>query len=300
MYKVSKEDKEVIEYLSKYKIMSVEDTKFIYNSNWYHRKRINRLIDEGYIKKYKFYYIELDRKGRKLIGITGKDYIKNKSNEAYMERLKQISNIATITINSDIEFIPSWKMKDKEIYTDAARKYQGKIIIKNKTYLVYYISYKKEKKYIHQLLCDINKVIDYENIIIFVDKLEKIENELNNLKFRKNHTYIIMNSKENKELIKKYSNIDFYEIVKKIYGERTQILMSDWKLSDYLLENNHYICNMLFIDTERLSAIKWFLEENENTNKIIDIITLKENEKIIRKVISNNIRILTIENKNLL
>lgn len=299
MYKISKEDKEVIKYLSKYKIMSVEDTKIIYNSNWYHRKRINKLIEEGYIKKYKFYYIELDRKGRKLVGVTGKDYIKNKNNEAYMERLKQISNIATMTINSDIEFIPSWEMKDREIYTDAARKYQGKLIIKNKTYLVYYISDKKEKRYIHQLLCDINKVIDYEDIIIFVDKLNKIENELKSLKFGKNHTYIIINSKENKELIKQYSNIDFYEIVKKIYGERTQVLISDWKLSDYLLDTSHYVCNMLFIDTEKLNAIKWFFEENENTNKTIDIITLKENEEIIKKEVSQNVRILTIENMNL-
>jgi len=43
LFKISKEDEEVIKYLAKYKIMSVEDTKVIYNSKWYHRKRIKRV-----------------------------------------------------------------------------------------------------------------------------------------------------------------------------------------------------------------------------------------------------------------
>lgn len=300
MFKISKEDEEVIKYLAKYKIMSVEDTKVIYNSKWYHRKRIKRLIEEGYIKKYKFYYIELDRKGRSLAGITGKDYIKNKSNSSFMERLKQISNIATITIDSNIKFIPSWEMKDKEIYTDAARKYQGKIVMNNKEYLVYYISDKKEKRYIHQLLYDINKVMEYENIIIFVDSFEKIKDELKYFKFGKSHTYIIVNSKDNKDLIKKHNDIDFYELVKKIYGEDKQILVSDWSVADYLLGNSHYIANMLFVDTERLNEIRWFFEENTNTNKVIDIITLKENEEIIKRLAPKGTRVFTIKNEELL
>ena len=58
MVQLSEDDEKIIKFLSKYKIMLVEDTKLIYHSEWYHRKRIKRLIDEGYIKKKKFYYIE--------------------------------------------------------------------------------------------------------------------------------------------------------------------------------------------------------------------------------------------------
>lgn len=300
MYKVSKEDEKVIKYLSEYKIMSVEDTKLIYKSNWYHRNKVKKLIDEGYVKKYKFYYIELDRKGRKYANITGKEYIKNKGNSSFMERLKKISSIATITINSDIDFLPSWKMKDKEIYTDAARKFQGKMMMNNKEYLVYYISNKKEKRYIHQLIYDINKVMEYENIIIFVDDFNSIIDELENFKFGKKHTFIVINSNENRQIIKHYNDIDYYDFVKKMYGENIQILLSDWNVADFLIGKNHYICNMIFIDTERLNEIKWFFEENTNTNKILDIITLKENEDIVKMLAPIGTRIITIEKEKLL
>ncbi len=300
LQKLSQEDKEVIEYLAKYKIMLVEDTKLIYHSEWYHRKRIKRLIDEGYVKKYKFYYIELDKEGRKVTGTTGKDYIKNKNNEAYMERLKQISHLATITIDSDIEFNPSWKIKERQIYTDMARKYQGEMIIKNRKYLAYYISDKKETRYIHQLLYDINKVIEHDEIIIFVDSLEKITEEYNHLVFGKKHTYIIINSKESRELIKRYDDIDFYELVKSIYGEEKQILISDWRMADYILKDNHYIINMLFIDTEKLNELKWFFQENTNSTKQLDIITLDENVKFIKELAPNNSKIIGLNKSSLL
>lgn len=300
MDKLSYEDEKVINYLARYKIMLVEDTKLIYHSQWYYRKRIKRLIEQKYIKRYKFYYIELDKNGRKFAGITGKDYIKNKNNQSYMERLKQISHLATITIDSNIEFKPSWQIKEKEIYTDTARKYQGEMAINNKKYLVYYISDKKEDKYINQLLYDINKVMEHNEIIIFVDNLEKLKEKNKQLVFGKNHTYIIVNSKENRELIKKYDNIDFYDLVKKLYGEEKQILISDWNIADYLLDENQYILNMLFIDTEKLNQLRWFFQENSNTTKQINIITLDENVEFIKRLAPDNSKIISLSIENLL
>lgn len=300
MTRLSKEDEFLIRYLAEYKIMLVEDTKLIYHSEWYHRKKIKRLIEEGYVKKYKFYYIELDKGGRKLVGATGRDYIKNKNNESYMERLKNISHLATMTIDSKIIFNPSWKIKQKEIYTDAARKYLGELVKNNKKYLVYYISSKKGTKYIHQLFYDINKVIDYNDIIIFVDSLENLKGEYEHLSFRKEHTYIIENSKENRNLIKKYDDIDFYELVKNVYGEEKQILLSDWRIADYLLLDNHYILNMIFIDTEKINELRWFFQENIDTKKKIDIITLKENEEFIKGLAPINSKVIGIDKEYLL
>lgn len=300
MTKLSEEDERIIKFLAKYKIMLVEDTKLIYNSEWYHRKKIKRLIDEGYIKKYKFYYIELDRKGRNFIGLTGKEYIKNKSNEAYMERVKQISKLGTMTIDSQIEFIPSWKMKDKKIYTDAARKYLGELDIGTDKYLVYFISNKKEKRYIHQIFYDINKVLNYERIVIFVDDLKILQEEYQYFTFRKEHTYIILNSKENLELIKQFENIDFYELVKNIYNNQKQILFSDWHLADYYLGDNLYIVNMLFLDIERIYKLIWFYQENTDTKKQVNILTLKENEEILKRLAPKESQIIAIDRNFLL
>lgn len=295
MVQLSEDDEKVIKFLAEYKIMLVEDTKLIYRSEWYHRKRIKRLIDEGYIKKYKFYYIELDRKGRSLMGLTGKEYIKNKSNEVYMERLKQISKIGTITIDSNVKFIPSWKMKGRKIYTDAARKYIGELGLGIYRYLIYSIPDKKEERYIHQLIYDINKVIEYDRIIIFVDSLEKLESEYQYLTFKKEHTYIIINSMENRELLKQFDYIDFYELVKHIYGEEKQVLFSDWDLADFYLGDNNYVLNMLFLDIERLNKLKWFYQENSESKKKINILTLKENEEMIRKLAPLNSKIIIVD-----
>lgn len=185
MRKITQEDEKVIKYLSKYKIMLVEDTKLIYKSEWYHRKRIKRLIEEGYVKKYKFYYIELDRNGRRFVGKVGKDYIKNKNNVSYMERLKELSHLATMTIDSNVEINPSWEMKDNNIFTDTARKYLAEMIVNNQKYLIYYISEKKEKRYIHQLFYDINKVFNYDSIIIFIDDFKNIIDEQDYMYFNK-------------------------------------------------------------------------------------------------------------------
>ena len=48
------EDRILIDYLSKYRIMSIMDTKYFYKTDWYFRKRINKLVEKHYLKKYKY------------------------------------------------------------------------------------------------------------------------------------------------------------------------------------------------------------------------------------------------------
>lgn len=286
------EDKILIEFLSKYRIMSIKDVKSIYKTEWYYRKRINKLVEKEYIKKYKYYYILLGKKGRKVCNLIGKDYIKNTSNKSYMDRLKAISNIATITIDSDIEFIPSWKLKNKEIYTETARKFLGELCRKQKTYVVYYIASNKSLIYLKQIIFDINKTINYDNLIIFVDDYKIIIQMKSYFIFDKKHSYIIKNTNENKEILKKYNDIDFYDLIKKIYNK--PILISDWEYADYIAEPNHFIIIMPFIDTTRISQINWFYKENTSTKKRIDVITLKENEEVLKEILTDKCNVIIL------
>lgn len=278
---LTKEDIDVLKFLEKYKMLKVEDCSLIYKTKRYYRTRVNKLIENEFIKRYKN-YIMLSKKGREYLGITGSAYIKNMNNAAYLERLKYIASIATITINSNIKFIPSWEIKDKSIYTDTARRYVGKIIIEDNDYLIYYISKKKEHVYIKQLLFDINKSFANKNIIIFVEKLDILNKNYSYLTFEKDNTYVILNKNENKQIIKQYKNIDFYDIIQSMYEE--ELLISDWEDADYLV-NNKYIINMPYINTQKLEKIYWFYKENTNINKSIDIITLKENKEKIEEML---------------
>lgn len=294
--KLSNEDIEVLKFLSKYKMLKVEDASLIYKTKRYYRQRINKLISKGYVKKYKSYII-IDKSGRKELGMIGSGYIKNIKNEAYMERLRHIASIATITINSCVEFIPSWDMKEKDKYTETARRYIGKMRIEDKEYLIYYISSKKEHIYIKQLLFDINKSLSYDNIVIFTENFDVICKKYSNLSFGKNNTYIILNNNSNKEIIKNYKNIDVHELLEGIYDK--EILISNWDKANYLLEDNTYIVFMPFINTEQIERINWYYQENTETTKKVEIITLKENADVIERTINNKCKIKTFD-KNLL
>lgn len=282
---LKKEDLEVLKFLSKYKMLKVEDATLIYHTKRYYRDRINKLIDKGYVKRYKSYII-LDKNGRKILGEVGQGYIKNIKNEAYMERLKAIASIATLSIDSSIKFEPSWLIKEKNIFTETARRYIGKLIIDNREYLTYYVSKKKEDIYIKQLLFDINKSFNYENIIIFVEKLDEICSKYSNFSFGKENTIVIVNNDNNKKIIKEYSNINWHEVLEGIYNK--EILISDWDKADYLLDENKYIIEMLFINTEKIEKLKWYYKENSESLKSVEIITIDENKEKIKEMVGDN------------
>lgn len=286
------EDIKVLKFLSKYKMLKIEDASFIYKRKRYFRQRINRLIQKEYVKRYKSYVI-IDRNGRKLLGKSGTSYIKNMNNEVYMERLRTIASIATITINSNIEFIPSWDIKERDKFTETARKYIGKILIDSKEYLTYYITAKKEHVYIKQLIFDINKTINSQNIIIFTENFDVINKKYNNFVLGKENTFVILNNKENKELLKRYEEIDLHEQLEYIYGE--ELLISNWNNADYLLEDNTYIVSMPFINTERIARINWFFEENTEIQRKVEIVTLEENKSKIRELVVDKCEIRTFD-----
>lgn len=294
--KINNEDIEVLKFLSKYKMLKVEDASLIYKTKRYYRQRVNKLIEKEYVKRYKS-YIMINKNGRKVLGEVGSSYIKNIKNDAYMERLRHIASVATLTLNSNIKFIPSWDMKEKDKYTETSRRYIGKMILGHKEYLVYYISSKKEHVYIKQLLFDVSKSLNYDEIIIFVDNLDVINKKYSNLAFGKDNTYIILNTKTNKEIIKKYENIDKHELLENIYEQ--EILISNWDKADYLLEDNTYIVNMPFINTERIEKINWYFQENNESKRRLEIITFEENREKVKELLTDRCKIRTFD-KNLL
>ncbi len=289
---INKEDFEVLKFLSKYKMLKVEDASLIYKTKRYYRQRVNKLIDKEYVKRYKS-YIMMDKKGRKALDEVGSGYIKNIKNEAYMERLKHIASIATISINSKVKFIPSWDIKEKDKFTETARRYIGKIIIEDKEYLTYYISDKKEHIYIKQLLFDVNKAVNYDDIIIFIENFDVISKKYSNLSFGKENTYIILNTTENKEIIKRSNEINAHDLLENIYEK--EILISNWEKADYLLEDGTYILYMPFINTEKIEKINWYYQENTESNRKLEIVTLKENKKKLEEILCLKCKIKTFD-----
>ena len=294
--KITKDDERVLRFLKKYKIMKVEDCSLIYKSKRYYRFRINMLIDNGYVKKYKK-YIVLDKNGRKYLNIVGENYIKNIDNTSFVERLKMIGRIAALTIDTNMVFYPSWELKEKGKFTESSRKYLGVLNMNNEDYYIYYISKKKVHVYIKQIMFDIKKLKDNTNVVIILDDYKLINKNYSYLNFDKKNTYIVLNNDKTRDIVRNYNNFDFYSEIEKRY--KNEILMSNWMYADYMVDNTN-ILKMLFLNTQIIRNLNWYYTENEYNYKTLDIFTLNDNKEIINELLNNKCNIITFDINDLL
>ena len=292
--RLTKKDTEVLMFLGKYKMMLGADCKWIYKTKDYHRKRLKVLEKERYIRRVNNLYIKLDDKGTKLVREFGYDYNNNCRKKVYIDRLNEVAKIASLTIDSSIDFIASWNLKESDMFTETARKYLGKMIYQGKEVMVYYISKDKQTTYISQTINDIQKTINYENIIVFMEDLKML---VDNQKFvfTKNSCMIVKPTNKNLNYMKKLEDMELYPIIKQIY-HNTEILLSNWKKADYMTEDRTYIIVMPFIDTEKLHRLNIFYKNNQKINRKIDVITLSENKEKINEILTNKTNIVEIDN----
>lgn len=275
-------------------MMLGSDCKLIYNAKDYHRKRLKVLEKEKYIRRINKFYIKLDDRGTRMVKDFGYDYNFSCRRKEYVDRLNEVARIAALTIDSNIDFIASWNLKDNNVYTQTSRKYLGKLTYQLKDRMVYYISKDKQITYISQIINDIQKLIEYKDIIIFIENIRILNND-KSFVFGKETTLIINPTIHNLSIMRKLEKIDIYQIVKKIYNDK-EILLSNWKKADYMTEDRKYIILMPFIDTEKLHKLNLFYKNNQKINRKIDIITLKENKEIIEDILTNKTNIIETDN----
>jgi len=270
------------------------DCKRIYKAKDYHRKRLKVLEKERYIRRINKLYIKLDDKGTKLVRKFGYDYSFQCRSKEYMERIREIAKIAGITIDSDIDFIASWNLKESNELTNRGRKYLGKMIYQEKETYIYYIAKDKQIGYITQVINDIQKMTADKNVIIFMENLELLSKNQKYV-FGKESTVVIKYTNRNLQILKELINLEIYETIKKIYNNR-EILLSNWGKANYMTEDKDYIILMPFIDTEKLHELNVFFNKKANEDKKINIITLSENTEKIREILIKDVKFIELDN----
>ena len=193
-----------------------------------------------------------------------------------------------------MEFVASWNLKDRNIYTETSRRYIGELIYLGRRRVVYYISKDKATVYISQIINDIHKIIRDKNVIIFMEKLDYLKSN-KNFVFGNESTMIINPTQQNLDNMRKLEKIDVYQVIKTIYGN-VEILLSNWKKADYMTEDRKYIVVMPFLDTERLHSLNIFYRNNQNSNRKIDMITLKENKETIEEILTIKTNVIELDN----
>lgn len=256
-------------FVKKYKYVKVSDFKYLYANKQYYQTKIKHLINNNYLRKIKW-YIVLGAEGKKYLENLGYKCSRISYEKTYIERQKIISSFAARYYNNKkIKFIPSIDLKDKQIFTITSRRFIGILNIDKTDYLTYYITKKHDDRYVKSVIYDIRKETKLKNVIVFVEDLKKID--INNFVFGLDKLYIIPTTENNIHLLERIHRIDYQKLFFKLYKEN--VYLSEYAFCDYYTKSRLYIFPLIFIDTEKLSIIKFFLMENKDEK--VDILYSK-------------------------
>lgn len=275
------EEISLVKFIAKFQYLSVNDTKYFFSSQKYYRARITSLVKKKYLRRVNSTLV-LDEIGIEYCKLFNYEYTVLNRNQKYLPRLLYISNLGAFFHSSqNIKFIPSFAIKDKEMFTVTARKFIGVFDISGLEYLAYSISQERDSKYIKSVIYDIQKEHKYRNIIVFVNDIRRIN--IDEFAFGYNQVLIVEDNELNRELLKTLHSIDWSKVVQKIYKNR--VFISEYNFCDYTDYKNKYISCFYFLDTEKINRIKYFLRENKNKNA--DIICREELKNQIKKELPN-------------
>ena len=275
------EEISLIKFIAKYQYLNVNDVKYFFNTQKYYRKRITSLVKKKYLRRTKQTLI-LDELGIEYAKLFNFEYNKANRNQKYYSRLLYISGLGAFFHRTNtINFTPSFCLKDKEMFTIKARRFIGVLEINGIDYLTYHICKEHDNRYLTSVIYDIQKEKKYRNIIVLVNDINRIN--ISDFSFGMNKVLIIEDTVENREKLKYLHSINWSELIQTIY--KNKVFLSEYSFCDYTDNNNKYIANFYFIDTEKITKIKYFLRENKNKN--VDIVCNKEQKEQIRKELPN-------------
>jgi len=258
----SNEEIELIKFIAKYQYLNVADARYFFSSKKYYRNRISNLVSKRFLRKVKLNLV-LDELGIEYAKLFNFEYNIRNRNKKYLNRLLYISHLAAFYHSCNtINFVPSFAIKDKEMFTITARRFIGTLEVNGIDYLTYSISENHDKKYQNSVIYDIQKEKKYQNIIILVNDISRLSTS--DFSFGMNQVLVVEDNDANREKLKYLHSIDKTRLLEDIYKKPMSI--SEYNFCDYTDHKNKYVSIFYFLDTEKITRIKNFLRENKNKN----------------------------------
>lgn len=119
----NEDEKSMIKFIGNFQYLDPNNAKIFFSSKKYYKKRITTLVENKYLKRIKSKLV-LDKFGIEYCKLNNYEYNKLNRNKKYLARLLYISNFAVHYYNcKEIQFIPSFNMKDKQAFTLTSRKF---------------------------------------------------------------------------------------------------------------------------------------------------------------------------------
>lgn len=170
-------EKDIILFVYKFKIVLSTNLKYLLGNKKYYQVIVKRLVDNGYLRRYKTKYLMLGQAGKKYIKNLGYTYLKSSYKKDYIKRITTASYVASIFAGNNIEFIPSFELKDCSDFRTQARPFIGSIRFNENDFLVYYISNKSTKHFCNSIIYDFQREHTYKQAILFVENFDMLKLE---------------------------------------------------------------------------------------------------------------------------
>ena len=277
--KLNTNDEKLLKFLARFKLMLATDAIQFYGTSYF-QKRLQELKNSNYIKRFHKLYIKLTFAGLRYLDSHNVKCYQPCKNKKSIDRLVIVSKIGLELEKAKIPYSLSWEMKGN-VYTNWSRRFIAKIKLRGEKYLVYYA--KNDNKYIRQLQFDINKDINYQNVIVFTDNINIISKTTPFIFSNKISNLIIGTNRINTLL--EFNKMDIKKEIENLY--KNNVEESDFSIADYKVTNKNIIF-MPYIDTIRIEALNNYYSLGFIDDKV-EIISFKENLKIIKNLIDKSL-----------
>ena len=301
-------DIELILFLAEYGIITNENVKLLYQSEYYYKNRLASLAKGDMIERL-YGKVVLSRKGKRYLSEIGLGYRNINRDETYKKRMERISDIACKVKSCGWYFEPSWKC-DVNTYTKRGNRYVGIMSREEKqwneefedfykrSYIVYFLHKDitpRELKYIDK---EINRNKSKFNGLIVFTEDDKYLYKPKFQDIRYQESYIIPYNNEAWAIFRMIKNEEFMRNkVQEIFGNDLISLKAKSFFDDYYIKENDvytYIFYMPFANFYLMDYINF-----QATSSLMDgtktrVVCLDNCVEFVRKYLDDKVEVSCI------
>lgn len=301
-------DVELILFLAEYGIITNENVKLLYQSEYYYKNRLASLAKGDMIERL-YGKVILSRKGKRYLNEVGLGYRNINRDETYKKRLERISDIACKVKSCGWYFEPSWKC-DVNTYTKRGNRYVGIMSRKEKqwneefedfykrSYIVYFLHKditQRELKYIDR---EINRNKSKFNGLIVFTEDDKYLYKPKFQDIRYQESYIIPYNNDAWGVFRTIKDEEFMRNkVKEIFGNELVSLKAKSFFDDYYTKENDvytYIFYMPFANFYLMNYINFQATSNLMEDTKAKVVCLDSCVEFVRKYLDEAVEVTCI------
>lgn len=301
-------DLELIMFLGEYGVITNENVKLLYQSEYYYKNRLASLAKGEMIERL-YGKVILGRKGKQYLNKTGLGYRNINRDENYQKRMERISDIACKVKSCGWDFEPSWRC-DVNTYTKRGNRFVGIMSREErdweesqekfykKSYIVYFLHKDitaRELRYIGREI-ERNKG-DFKGLIIFTEIQEHMKKpKFDDIQYEEVYTIPYDDSAWETFKIIKDENF-MHQRVENIFDDRLVSLRAKSFYDNIYIKEGDiytYIYYMPFANFELMNHINFQVTDYLRDNRRSIVVCLENCVEYVRGYLDEKVEVICV------